>query len=281
MCKRLFTIMSLTLCLFIFAGCSNTRKAKENNQSEKSATTETALALVEQTKESEKAESETMETAESKVADNEREDKPLNCDWTMQVDQTIPITQDGFTVNYTLILVAQKKGGIDVLGDYKGSAYLKINMDASSLSNEVIKVTGGFDVNASTNSLKFQLVPYDIERYSDYGLSKDEVPLAPLVQYETMALISPEMQGTGVLNPMVQGKQGEKAEVNKSASQTMPIPMKITVIGGQVNVDIPSLKIGKHFEGMLLGTPINSEESNKKYDEMMKKIDELEAELEQ
>jgi hypothetical protein len=276
MCKRFNIFLSLTICLFIFAACSNNGKPKGDTQPKETTISEAASTAEEQTKETE-----VSKTEENKAEDSKSEDEPLECDWTMQIDQTIPITQDGFTVNYTLILVAQKKGGIEVLGDYKGSAYLKINMDASNLSNEVIKVTGGFDVNAFTNSLDFQLVPYDIERYSDYGLGKDEVPLAPLVQYETMALISPEMKGTGVLNPMVQGKQGEKAEVNKSASQTMPIPMKITVIGGQVNVEIPSLKIGKHFEGMLLGTPVNSEESNKKYDEMMKKIDGLEAELEE
>jgi hypothetical protein len=278
--RRLTSALILSLCLVIFGGCSKGAGSQEKNQPQKSNSTDVVVQEKDQTEKSNSTEASSNTSASTEsTSTTKSKDGPLECDWTLHVDQTIPIKTDGMTVNYSLVLVAQKKGGIDVLGDYKGSAYIEISMDASNLSNEVIKVAGGFNVNASTNNLDFQLIPYDIESYSDYGLGKGEIPLAPLVKYETMALISPEMQGNGVLNPSVKGVQGEKAEVNESMSQTMPIPMKITVIGGQVRVEIPSFKIGKSFEGMLLGTPVNSGESNKRYDEMMKKIDELEAQM--
>lgn len=44
----------------------------------------------------------------------------LECDWIIKVDQTIPVTEDGLTVNYTLVLIAQKTGGEDTIGDMMG-----------------------------------------------------------------------------------------------------------------------------------------------------------------
>ena len=111
----------------------------------------------------------------------------------MKVDQTIPITKNELTVNYTLVLIAQKNGGKDVYGTYEGAAFIGSTLDASNLSNSFLQVTGDFDIRVFANNLSFELVPYDKEGYSRYGIGVDGVPDVLLVEYEYMALFSPEM----------------------------------------------------------------------------------------
>lgn len=197
------------------------------------------------------------------------DDAPLDCDWTLHVDQTIPIESDGMTVNYTLVLIAQKIGGTDVYGTYEGAAYIGTSLDASNLSNAFIDVTGGFDMHAFANNLSFELVPYDIEAYSRYDVGEGEAPIAPLVSYESMALISPEMTGGGVLNPNVTDIQGMNMGYEAEAFGTEAVTMKITVNSGMVQVVVPSFNISHSFEGRLLGDP------GTLYEDAMDKIEEL------
>ncbi|MGI6152129.1 MAG: hypothetical protein ACOYIR_09320 [Christensenellales bacterium] len=178
---------------------------------------------------------------------------PVECNWVLKVDHTIPVTTDGLTVNYTLVLIAQKVGGTDVYGTYEGAAYIASVLDASNLSNEFFEVTGGFDLQAYANDLSFELVPYDIEEYSRYGIAEDDIPLAPLVRYESMALLSPEMTGGGVLNPYVLG-DNVTAGYYDTACGTAPVAMKIVVNSGKVEVTVPSLTY-ESFKGLLLGEP--------------------------
>lgn len=209
-------------------------------------------------------------------------DEPVDCNWTMYVDQTIPITKDGLTVNYTLLLIAQKAGGKDVNGTYQGAAYVGINFDASQMSNEALSFLGGFDVNAYAYDLNLDVVSYDIEAYSDYGLKEGEAPIAPLVPYESMALISPQMEGTGTLNPSFSGIQGEQGGIDESVTSTTAMTMKITINSGKVSVYIPELNISYSFNGTLTGEPLQSGEPGDEYEQTIDKIeaiiDEKEAE---
>jgi hypothetical protein len=182
-------------------------------------------------------------------------DEALDCNWTLTVDQTIPVTRDGLTVNYTLLLVAQKAGGTDVSGVYTGAAYVGIHFDASQMSVDVMQAFGGFDMNACAYDLSFEVTGYDEESFSAYGLSADDVPLWQLVEYESMALLSPEMSGSGTLDPSIVGAQGEQGGINASASGTTAIPMKITVESGKVTVSVPSFNLGDSFHGILTGVP--------------------------
>lgn len=202
----------------------------------------------------------------------------VDCVWTLHVDQTIPVDTDGMTINYTLVLIAQKAGGQDVNGMYEGAAYLACQLDASNLSNEVFNVSGGFDVHAFANNLSFEVTDYNVQDYSDYGVSGGAAALAPLVQYESMALLTPDMQGSGVLNPSITGVQGEHGGINESVSDSTAVPMKITVNSGQAAVDIPSFNIDKSFKGSLTGIPVGQDNG---YEEAKAKIEELIAQSEQ
>jgi len=66
-------------------------------------------------------------------------DDALECNWLLKVDQTIPITEDELTVNYTLVLIAQKNGGKDVYGTYEGAAFIGSELDASNLSTVTLR----------------------------------------------------------------------------------------------------------------------------------------------
>lgn len=213
-------------------------------------------------------------------AESEIPGSPVECNWTLYVDQTIPVTTDGMTVDYTLLLVAQKTGGKDVYGTYTGACYLGVKFDASQMNNSVMQLLGGFNVDAYSYDLSFDVISYDIEAYSDYGLKDGEAPIAPLVSYESMALLTPEMTGSGSLNPSIDGIQGEHAEINESASGTETIPMKITINSGQVSVYIPSLQISHSFKGTLTGEPLTDADAD--YDAMMTEaVDKIDAILQE
>ncbi len=181
---------------------------------------------------------------------------PVEAVWTMFVDQTIPKTADGMKINYRVMLVAQKSGGKDVNGTYKGAAYVGINFDASQMNNAAMSILGGFNVNASTYALTFDVVGYDQETYSAYGLKDGEPPLAPLVTYQSMALLTPQMQGTGSLGVNVTGAQGEHANTDQSAAGSTAIPMRITIDSGKVSVSVPSFQLTDSFKGTVTGTPV-------------------------
>lgn len=184
---------------------------------------------------------------------------PVEANWTLHVDQTIPIEKDGMTVNYILVIAADKRGGTDIYGTYNGNAHIKVELDTSKLSNEVIKMLGGFRTEASSEELKFEVIPHDPEAYAGYYSYEkpEDIMLTPVRDYTGMALVSPKMTGTGILNIRGSGIQGEKLEVNESASGTEVFPMRILVSNAEVLVELPTLEIGKMFEGQLLGEPIN------------------------
>lgn len=186
----------------------------------------------------------------------------LEADWTLHVNQTITVESEGLPVNHTLILVAKKTGGTDIYGSYEGLAYVRTQLDASVLSNEVLAVSGGFNIEYSSDTIQFDILPYDADSFfaempTD---SADVLTIAPLAEFNGMALLAPEMQGSGVINPLVQGIQGERAEYNTSTSDVVVMPMRIGVSNAEVYVEIPSLKTGQMFQGMLTGDPAQGED---------------------
>lgn len=194
----------------------------------------------------------------------------LQCNWILKVDQTIPVKEGDVTVNHTLVLIARKEGGTDVYGTYEGAAYIGSHLDVSELSKMFIKMAGGFDVDVFANNLTFEIEPFDMKRYSAYG-SEDEASVAPLVKYESMALLSPEMKGGVIINPTVKSSDGLQGGYNASGKGVAPVAMKIAIHSGKVHVNIPSV-VDESFEGMITGDP---KISDAEYQQAMKRIEEL------
>jgi len=190
--------------------------------------------------------------------------------WLLKVDQTIPVKEGDVTVNYTLVLIAWKEGGKNVHGTYEGAAYIGSHLDISPLSKLLVQLSGGFDIDIFANNLNFKIEPFDKIKYSVYG-SKDKASLAPLVKYESMALLTPEMKGGVIINPSVKSKNGLQGSYKKSGKGEGPVPMKIGIKSGKVHVSIPSI-VGETFEGTITCDPqINEEE----YQQALKRIEEL------
>jgi len=190
--------------------------------------------------------------------------------WTLKVDQTIPVKEGDVTVNHTLVLIAQKKGGKDIYGTYEGVAYIGSHLDLSPLAKILVKLSGGFDIDIFANNLSFEVEPFDMNRYSSYG-SEDKASLAPLVKYDSMALLSPEMKGGIILNPTVKGIDGKQASYEAPGGGTAPVPMKIAIKSGKVHVNIPTI-VSETFEGEIISEIGISDEV---YQQVMKKIEEL------
>lgn len=230
--KKLLTWLFMSALLLALAGCTGSPASPE-------VTPTPALSAAPETPEAE-----------------------LEADWTLHVNQTITVESEGLPINHTLILVAKKTGGTDIYGSYEGLAYVRTQLDASVLSNEVIAVSGGFNLECSSDAIQFEILPYDADSFfaampTD---SADTITIAPLAEFNGMARLSPDMQGSGVINPLVQGIQGERAEYSDAVSDTLVMPMRIGVSNADVYVEVPSLKIGQMFKGMLTGDPAQGED---------------------
>ncbi len=181
----------------------------------------------------------------------------VEANWTLYVDQTITVESEGLPVDYTLILSAKKSGGTDIYGKYEGSAYVRTQLDASVLSNEAFAVSGGFNIECSSDSIAFEILPYDADSF--FTLMPDEsadvTTLAPLAEFNGMALLSADMQGSGVINPQIQGDNVQGGYDN-SQSGAVTMSMRIGVSNADVYVEVPSLKIGQMFKGMMTGSPM-------------------------
>ncbi|SHI85492.1 hypothetical protein [Lutispora thermophila] len=166
---------------------------------------------------------------------SEESGKALERNWTIKVDQTIPVKDGDITVNQTLVLIAQKKGGDNIHGTYEGAAYIGSHLDISPLAKVLIKLSRGFDIDISANNLSFEIEPFDMKRYSAYG-SKDEASLAPLVQHDSMSLLLPEMKGGVIINPTIKGIDGLQGSYEASGGGLETVPMKIAIKShGQMN----------------------------------------------
>lgn len=194
----------------------------------------------------------------------------LERNWTLKVDQTIPVKDGDVTVNHTLVLIAQKKGGENIYGTYEGAAYIGSHLDISPLAKILVKLSGGFDIDIFANNLSFEIEPFDMNRYSAYE-SKDKASLAPLVQYDSMALLSPVMEGGIIINPTIKGSDGLQGSYEASGGGSAPVPMKIAIKGGKVHVNIPTI-VSETFEGTITSDTRISDET---YQQVMKRIEEL------
>lgn len=203
----------------------------------------------------------------------------LECNWVMKVDQTIPVKyRDGTTVDYTLVFIAIKEGGTDVLGTYHGAFCLRSTLDLSKYSNEAVEMKGGFDAYGFGNNVTFEVVSYDIGKYAKYGMGDDKPGIPHLIKFETMATFTHEVEGVGMLNPFIKAKNPEVEEsVNVAGGGSASVPIKIGIESGKVLINFPTLNIGQSFQGWVLGEPLGD---SSKYDETMDQIEEMAREAE-
>ncbi len=179
----------------------------------------------------------------SVTAPEDPSSQPVQSDWTLEVDSTINTKINGYDLKCTLTVYATKQGGTDELGLYGGEATLKYSYDMSSGG-----VAGNAQGEGEDGSVVIDITPYDPEKYADS--QGDASALAPLVEYDAMALGSFNVTGAGISNESAGG-----ADWSKQESKSVAVPFKMTILGGQVEIELPSLAPGNKFTGILTGVP--------------------------
>ncbi len=173
----------------------------------------------------------------------------VECDWTMTVSGTDQRQLGDFTFIYTLDLTAEKKGGTTDQGAYTGTARLTMHFDASQMSKISRTGVAGFvDMDMSADSFTFDVVGYNEEAYSNFG---GEDVLAPLVQYDSMALVDLPLTITGDHDVSSAIGHSSGGYINEEST----LPMKVAIDGGQVTVSIDVPWFYGTFHGMVVGTP--------------------------
>lgn len=186
------------------------------------------------------------------------EEEPLECDWIMEVDDKIESMFEGVKFEYTLTILAEKKGGIDELGTYKGKVYLKTEMDVPSTSDGDTAAAGHNIVESAADQAIIEVKPYDPAEYANFGFKEGELmPLAPIIDNAVMALANIEMTHKWNYVVDLTFEDGEQANINKDTDLKSQVPAKFIIEGGQLMVDIPRLKTSRAFKGTVTGNPIS------------------------
>lgn len=178
--------------------------------------------------------------------------RPIECDWTLHVDDTIYVEIEGVAVKHNLIVDAYKQGGKDDLGIYMGKVTLYSEADLSALSNDAFAVNGETGGAGTDSKALIEIVSYDVQAYCP-----DPEELVPLLTYDSMALGVFNLNGYGFLSMSMAGIDGTQGNGEEQFAGSVPIQYKILVNGGKVSVEIPSLNAPEMFEGMITGSPKN------------------------
>ncbi len=174
----------------------------------------------------------------------------VECDWTMEVHDTVETNLNGAIIVYTLDIDAVKNGGTDDIGSYQGTLHLKQD---HKLPPEAIGVNyKEFD----EKSFSFELAPYKSDEYADYGLEKGVAPVAPLIQYDSMCLKDQNLNGRWHYD--VVDAEDPAIRVSNDDATNATVKIKMVVEGGQVKIDIvfPFQKV-PGFKGMITGSPVS------------------------
>lgn len=177
------------------------------------------------------------------AAPTPRVSQEVECDWTLAVNDTVKTKSNGYDLTCTLKIDAVKAGGISETGTYVGAASISYEYDMQRGDVAGNAAGAGQDANA-----KVAVTSYDAAAYSDAG--PDNGALAPVVEYDAMALGSFAFTGTGLSQESAGGAQWSEEKGN-----TTQVPFRMAVDGGQVSVELPSIAPNVVFEGTITGTP--------------------------
>ena len=181
--------------------------------------------------------------SQSSAVSNKTEEVEKECNWTMEVSDTVTAQVQGYEFTCTLAIMAVKLGGLDELGTYRGIVTLKYQYDMKQGNISANAVGEGQEIDAV-----IEVVKYDKEKYDE---SAGNTALSELVQYDAMALGSFILSGSGKASESAGG-----ASWSTSDSKTIPVPFRMTVDGGKLTIELYTIAPGVKFNGMITGTPI-------------------------
>ncbi len=250
--KWFLPLLLLLTVMLLMAGCGKTH--------------------VEDIKSQEESSPETNVKNPATQTENQTEDKtisesgPLECNWILEVDDTIESETNGVRSTYHLVLLLNKNGGTEKSGAYTGKIYLKTEQDLASTQDEVfedeVEMAGSSFIESQSDTVVINVIPFDGVTFAQFDFKKVTpdaplAPLAPLGDYDGMALEKPELSHRQQYSVNMTFEDGDNENLNKDKVFNSPMTIKILVVGADVKVDIPSLKLFKYFKGTLLGIPIS------------------------
>lgn len=203
-------------------------------------------------------------------ADGNQPDQPKATDsedatYAIYVNDTINVESEGLITKFKLVLFATTSGS-DQLNTYSANIALDYGLDADQLTGlggAPIVGMGGFNVSQHAENVVFDLVSLNIDSYARYGTDIKDDEYAPLpltIIGDSMALLTPEMNGTGQLGISITGAIDTAGGIataesgDSSTNASGPLVMKMTIKNGMVTIDIPSLNqamAGQRFEGIV------------------------------
>ncbi|HZX45690.1 MAG TPA: hypothetical protein VFF83_00280 [Clostridia bacterium] len=177
--------------------------------------------------------------------------EPKGKDWVIRVDDTvsgtydIPMTGKPLDYEITLGIMAVKTGGEDIYGEYEGVGYITFGFDESKMSDQELMYIGGGAFNRECKDLKFEIVPFDQEKYIEsIPPLPGEPRIAPLGNFNGMATFRSDWVTKLKLNQQVIDRETGKTLTDQRGSYTdgESVPMGITILvaGERVTVDIPT-----------------------------------------
>lgn len=164
----------------------------------------------------------------------------LECNWSLEVDDTITTKVNGYDFTCRLEICAVKNGGTDEFGTYHGTMSItyEYKMQSGNIGGEA---TG----SGQDENVVFELTAYDKEKYTDEAGAE----LAPLIEYDAMSFGGFSVTGEGFSQEQAGG-----ASWAASDTKIVSVPYQILVDAGQVTVNIPTV-VSTPFSGMLTGNP--------------------------
>ena len=188
----------------------------------------------------------------------------VECHWIMEVDEQVDKDIEGVKHSYHLVLLMEKAGGTDKTGTYTGKLLLKTEQDIASAQEAVfedeISLKGTNTIESHADGLKMSIVPFAGDVFAQYGFTKESpdaplMPLAPIGEYDAMALEKPELSSTQTYSVVMTMEDGETADMSDVKTFISPILVKILISGADVNVYLQELNLSGGFKGTLTGIP--------------------------
>lgn len=204
------------------------------------------------------------EDSDTDDEDNEDEDKDDNKksqnssgQYAIYCNDTVSVVKDDLETKFTLVMFATCEDGEN--GTYRGSIALDYGLDASQLTGiggAPIEGFGGFNVSQRASDIEFEVIPFDLDAYATYGSDtpSGQATVVPLINGTSMALLTPNMSGTGQLGMKITGQTDSSggsitAEVPEtSSSASGPLLIKMYIDDGNVTIEIPTLKQAMDYQ---------------------------------
>ena len=160
------------------------------------------------------------------------EEELLEYDWTIAVDDEVVLNK-GSRVCLQSFLNAVKEGGIDTMGEYRGTALLTVSADLSTFNlppDMPVQLTGNVAGEGKDDDASFTVVSYDPEKIEWPPTIDGEPRVASLVEQNGMAYGAFNMAGWASIDILAQGFPGS---MGHDDTTTLVSPVGFAILIGR------------------------------------------------